>query len=127
KPSGTDTATSPPSIGTSTRLTYSELVKCTARSDGPGGKLVSVTRPSASVVPRQFAVVSESAMSDGTFRPINRTGDAAGGVSGLAETTIPCTGPTGDEIRNGALPATTMRVLTTPVPGAGTVRASESC
>ena len=110
KPSGIDTATSPPPIGTSTRLTYSELAKCTAMSDGPGGKLVSVTRPSASVVPRQFVVVSESAMSDGAPRPINSTGDAGAGLSGLAETTIPRTGPAGDKTRNVALPATTMRV-----------------
>src|SRR5204862_4275 len=80
KPSGTDTATSPPSIGTSTRLTYSELAKCTAMSDGPGGKLVSVTRPSASVVPRQFVVFSESAISDGAPRPSNSMGDAGRGA-----------------------------------------------
>ena len=95
-------------------------------SDGPGGKLVSVTRPSASVVPRQFVVFSESAISDGAPRPSNSTGDSGPGLSGLAETTIPFTGPIGDEIRNLALPATKMRVLTMPVPDAVTVRASES-
>src|SRR5438034_10982793 len=89
KPSGTDTATSPPPIGTSTRLTYSELAKCTAMSDGPGGKLVSVTRPSASVVPRQFVVVSESATSDGAPRPRKRTSDVEAGLSGPAVTTTP--------------------------------------
>src|SRR5258706_3573787 len=97
-PSGTDTATSPPPIGTSTRLTSSELAKCTAMSDAPGGKLVSVTRPSASVVPRQRVVVSESAISDGALLPSNSTGDADAGLSGLADTTIPLTGPLGNEI-----------------------------
>src|SRR5258706_16469878 len=92
-PSGTDTATSPPPIGTSTRLTYSELAKCTAMSDAPGGKLVSVTRPSASVVPRQRVVVSDRAIGDGAPRPIKSIGDAGSGLSGLADSTTPFLGP----------------------------------
>jgi hypothetical protein len=43
-------------------------------------------------------------------------------LSGLADTTISLRGPTGDEIRNVALPATTMRVVVVPVPDAATVR-----
>src|ERR1700730_10622869 len=94
-------------------------------SDAPGGKLVSVTRPSGSVVPRQRVVVSESAISDVTPLPANSTGAADTGLSGVADTTLPLTGPPANEIRNVALPATTMRVLTVPVPDAITVRASE--
>jgi hypothetical protein len=95
-------------------------------SDGPGGKLVSVTRPSASVVLRQFVVFSERAIRDGAPRPIKRTGDGDTGLSGLADTTILLRGPAGDEIRNVASPATTMRVVMVPVPDAATVRATES-
>src|SRR4029077_3463160 len=111
KPSGRDTAISPPPIGTSTRLTYSELENRTAMSAGPGGKFVSVTRPLASVVPRQFVELNERATRDGEPRPINSAGDADRGLSGKADTTIPFTGPSDDEIRNVAVPATTMRVL----------------
>src|SRR5258706_2253904 len=124
-PSGTDTAISPPPIGTSRRLTYSELVKCAAMSAGPGGKLASVTRPSAPVVPRHLDMVSEVAIRDGIPRPTRIVGDADGGLSGWAVTTTPFAGPVGDEIRNIALPATTMRVLTVPVAGTVMVRASE--
>src|SRR3954454_24957188 len=95
-------------------------------SDGPGGKLVSVTRPSAAVLPRQFVVLSERAMSDGAPRPIKRTGDAGAGLSGVADSTAPRAGPAADETRNVALPATTRRVLTMSAPDTETVLASES-
>src|SRR5207249_3575264 len=126
KPSGTETATSLPPIGTLIRLTYSEFAKCTATSDGPGGKLVSVTRPSPSVVPRQFVVFSDSAIRDGEPRPIKRTADGDAGLSGRADTPTLLRGPIGEETRNVALPVTTIRVEMVPVPDAATVRATES-
>src|SRR5258705_12660277 len=94
-------------------------------STGPGGKLVSATRTSAPVVPRPLEMVSEVATSDGIPRPSRIVGDADGGLSGWAVTTTPFPGPAGDEIRNVAVPATTMRVLVVPVAGTAMVRASQ--
>src|SRR5262245_27523776 len=94
-------------------------------SDGPGGKLVSVTRPSASVVPRHVDAARDVAIKDGIPRPTRIVGDAAGGSSGWAVTANPFAGPVGDAIRNVALPARKIRVLTVPVAGTVTVRASE--
>ena len=51
-PSGIAIATSRPSSGTSTRRIYVEFAMRTSTFAGPGGKFVSVTRPSPSVTPR---------------------------------------------------------------------------
>src|SRR5262245_23509786 len=93
KPSVTATAISRPPIGTATCRTYIELAKCTATSAGPGGNVVSVTRPSASVVPRHLVLSSGSSINDGAPRPVARIGVAWAGLSGPADTMSPFTGP----------------------------------
>jgi hypothetical protein len=77
-------------------------------------------------VPRQFVVFSESAISDNAPRPVKNSGEPDAGSPGKADTRIPFAGPTGDEIRNVALPATTIRVVTVSAPDTVTVRATES-
>src|SRR5206468_11724320 len=82
-PSAITIARSCPPTGTSTRRVKLELPSCTSMRAGPGGKLASVTRPSASVLPLQ-----------GVLNAIVRPRIGVGGpVFGDADTCIPLNGP----------------------------------
>ena len=110
-PSGMATATSRPSDGTWICRTYVELAMCTSTCAGPGGKFVSVTRPSASVTPRHPNEVARLA-----------NGNGSGGTLGDAEIRTAFAGPNGDVMRNVARPATTSGVSTVPLPDTATTR-----
>src|SRR5258705_10860418 len=105
-PSGMATATSRPSDGTSTCRTYVELVMCTLTCAGPGGKFVSITRPSLSVAPRHPNEVTRLA---------NGNGNGNGGALGDADIRTPIAGPSGELMRNVARPPTTSGVSTVPL------------
>ncbi len=120
-PSGTKRATSRPSIGTSTRRVYDELIKRTSTRAGPGGKFESATRPSASVAPphelsRGMRVKNGEPAGPGRSAIVG-TGAP---VSGDADTRTPLSGPRGEVIEKLARPAAITRTRTVPAAGTAT-------
>src|SRR5919201_5300869 len=91
---------------------YVELGIWTSTCAGPGGKFVSVTRPSASVAPRHPNDDARAA-----------NGKAAGGPRvGDADTRAAARGPRGDVMRNFARPPTTRTTSTVALSDTGTTR-----